>query len=198
MNRKPHQIQGAAGNGFPCAKRDCLFSTLRLCLGICFLLILTAFQANAVAEKPPPKMSITFESTILDGTQVEFTVTKTGADKGTIRKKRWMKGNDPTTDEPSFEKTIKIYCIRIRSDGTELTGKADVPLKDPIVIFTLNRPEALDPQKIIEGPTITLIVKGTFFGLKDRTTIYKLTEKERADLRAFLENINFPAIGAKP
>lgn len=156
------------------------------------LIILGTFQVNAADQKQSAVMSIIFNSTMEDGTQVEFTVTKTGSDKGTIQEKKWLKGDDPATDEPdSIEKT-KIYRITAKSDGTELVGKADVPLKDPIVIFTLNRPEDQDPERKIEKPTLTLIVKGTTLHIKDKTTIYIITEKEREDLRAFLRNAGFP------
>lgn len=209
MKKKPAQIRLTPDNDPLCIERNgvcgavrpvavSVFGTIhaKLCLGIgIFLMILVAFQANtADGRTPTSSMSITFESTLEDGTQVEFTVNKTGSDKGTIREKRWRKGHDPTKDAPDFEETIKIYQIRVSSDGTELVGKADVRLKDPIVIFTLNRPEDQDPKQKIERPAITLIVKGTSFGLKDRTTIYIITQKEREDLRIFLKNANFPKL----
>jgi hypothetical protein len=144
-------------------------------------MILAPIQTNATDEKPSTKVSIIFSSTIEDGTQVEFTVSKTGSDQGAIREKRRRKGNDPTKDKPDSDETIKIYQIRVRSDGTELVGKAEVLLTDPVVTFTLNRPEDQDPGQKRARPTITLIVKGTSFGLKDRTTIYKITHGKPMD-----------------
>lgn len=163
-----------------------------------FVMIPVAWQLNAAAVESSAKKSITFESSLENGTQVEITVTKTDSNKGTVREKRWRKGKDPTTDEPDSEKTTKIYDISAKSDGSELAGKADVTFKDPIVIFRLNRPDDQVLGDRIETPTIIVIVTGTIFGLKDKTTIYIITEKDRGNLRAFLTGANFPSLKASP
>lgn len=208
MKRKPAQVRLAPDDDARCIERNDIFGAVRqvaACvvgtihaisrLGIyLFLMILAPFQANTGDDRTLIKMSITFSSIIEDGTQVEFTVDKTGSDKGTILEKRWRKDHDPTKDAPDTEETTKIYQIRVRSDGTELVGKADVLLKDPLVTFTLNRPVDQDPGQKFEIPTLTIIVKGTSFGLKDRTTIYIITQKEREDLRTFLKNANLPEL----
>lgn len=157
-----------------------------------------AWQVNAADVESSAKKSITFESSLENGTQVEITVTKTDSNKGTVREKRWHKGKDRTTDGTDSDKTTKIYDISTKSDGSELTGKADVTFKDPNVIFRLNRPDDQVLGDRIETPTIIVIVTGTIFGLKDKTTIYIITENDRGNLRAFLTGANFPSLKASP
>lgn len=163
-----------------------------------FVMMPVAWQVNAADVESSAKKSITLESSLGNGAQVEITVTKTDSNKGTVREKRWHKGKDRTTDEPDSDKTAKIYDISTKSDGSELTGKADVTFKDPNVIFRLNRPDDQVLGDRIETPTITAIVTGTLFGLKDKTTIYIVTEKDLGNLRAFLTGANFPSLKASP
>ena len=172
---------------------------VRLYLAFClFIMILVAFQAKASDKKMPAMACKTFSSTLKDDTRVEITVTKTGPENGTIRERRWRKGTNPTTENPDIDKMTRIYRVRVKNDGTKLVGKADVIFRDPTVIFTLDRQEKKEPKQTMEKPMITINVKGATFGFNDKTTIYIITEKERADLREFLKNANFPELAVSP
>lgn len=155
--------------------------------------ILMTIHAALTYGQPAANSSLTIEATMVDGTRVQFTLTKTETDKGTVREKRWKKDSDPVKDKATFEQTDKLYDIKRKSDGTKLVAKADVLLKDPALTFVFNSPEASKYAKQeLKSPTILLIVEGTSFGLYDRTTVYLVTEKEQAKLFDFLKNANFP------
>jgi len=161
------------------------------------VITLAACGVNAAGDEYLTTSSITLSSYLENGTQIAFTVTKTGSTAGTVRESRWREGKDPTTDEPDTEETTRIYNIRAKSDGTQLAGKARVMFKDPIVIFRLNRSKEQVLGKRIDSPTITVMVKGTALGLKDTTTVYIITEKEQGNLREFLKRARFPSMATK-
>lgn len=163
------------------------------------LVALLAIHTDAGCGDLPTSTSIVFESTSLDGGPIVFAVNITGPDNGTITETGWKKGKDRSKDRPNSKKTTKVYDAKARADGTMLVGKADVPLKDPTLTFILSRQNLRDDSRLgIKRRAIFVIVRGTTFGLKDRTTRYIITEEEHVDLCRFLKDARLPRLGAVP
>jgi hypothetical protein len=136
--------------------------------------------------------SATFASTLEDGTQVQVTVKKTGADKGQIEVKKWRGGKDPKSVKPDARDTAKLYEIRASKDGSRATSKADVGgflIPDPTVTFTVNESQRpVGPRQSNSKPTVTVEIVGVGAG---RTT-YDITEDDHKSLLDFLKDAEFP------
>jgi hypothetical protein len=120
------------------------------------------------------------------GEQFEITLEKTSSDKGLIRVKSWNSDQNPTTDAPAKDDTVKLYEIRSLSK-TAISCKGDVFGPDPVLKCSLvaGAPPA--------GASVQVDISGSLFGSFDGIKLYPVAADDLTRLTKFLQDAAFPA-----
>ena len=120
------------------------------------------------------------------GEQFDIALEKTATDKGLVRVKSWNSGQNPATDAPAKDDTIKLIEIKSLSK-TAISCKGDVFGPDPVVICSLlaGAPPA--------AASVQVEITGSLFGVADGTKKYPLSADDLTKLKKFLSDAAFPA-----
>jgi hypothetical protein len=120
------------------------------------------------------------------GEQFEITLEKTSLDKGLIRVKSWNSDQDPATDAPAKDDTVKLYDIKSLSK-TAISCKGDVFGPDPVVKCSLL------PGAPPADASVQVEITGSIFGSFDGTKTYPVAANDLTKLTTFLKDAAFPA-----
>jgi hypothetical protein len=131
-------------------------------------------------------LTVKVHSTNDAGEQFEITLEKTSIDKGLIRVKSWNSDQDPATDAPAKDDTVKLYEIKSLSK-TAISCKGDVFGPDPVLKCSLlaGAPPA--------AASVQVEITGSLFGSFDGTKTYPVAADDLTKLTKFLKDAAFPA-----
>jgi len=129
--------------------------------------------------------TLTILADSIAGKHFEITLEKTADDKGEIRLETWHSNKDFKRDEASTDDIVMLFDIRY-DKRRRMVFKADLMGSSPVV--TCNFVDA-GPET---PPSVRVVIGGTFAGLGDGTSDYKLDKTTYDELKAFLLEAEFP------
>jgi hypothetical protein len=131
-------------------------------------------------------LSVKVHSKNAAGEQFDIALEKTSTDKGLIRVKSWNSDQDPATDAPARDDTVKLNEIKSLSK-TAIRCRGDVFGPDPVIKCSLlgGAPPA--------GASVQVEITESLFGSFDGTKTYPITAEDLTKLTKFLKDAAFPA-----
>jgi hypothetical protein len=131
--------------------------------------------------------TVTVHSKNNAGEQFEISLTKVSVDTGSLRLKSWNSGQNPATDPPAKDNTLKLHDIKSLST-TGISCKSEefghLAIKCTLLPGT---PPA--------SSSVQVKITGSIFGILDGTKTYPITADDVTKLKKFLSDAAFPAAG---